>query len=105
MEQDTAMKEAPTLFDSAASQTVELANTLTEKDPQADLWEIADGMLAGAVHYWLYTRQPCGDPLCEECAAISTAEERLAQLLKDLEQYARESDYFHSPTDLNVGRA
>ncbi|SEP75376.1 hypothetical protein SAMN05421693_10540 [Ectothiorhodospira magna] len=99
------MSEALNLFDSAASQTVELANRLSDVDPQADLWEIADGLLAGAVHYWLYTRQPCGDPRCEQCAAISTAEERLAVLLKDLEAYARDSDYFHAPTDVNVGRA
>ncbi|MCG5499341.1 hypothetical protein [Ectothiorhodospira lacustris] len=99
------MSEAPNLFDSAASQTVELANRLSDGDPQADLWEIADGLLAGAVHYWLYTRQPCGDPRCEQCATISTAEERLAVMLKDLEEYARDSDYFHSPTDVNVGRA
>ncbi|MBK1692402.1 hypothetical protein [Ectothiorhodospira mobilis] len=99
------MSDADALFDRAASQTVELANRLSESDPKADLWDIADGLLAGAVHYWLYTRQPCGDPRCEQCAPISTAEERLALLLQDVEQYARDSDYYHAPTDLNVGRA
>lgn len=99
------MNDASTLFDSAASQTVELANRISETEPQADLWEIADGLLAGAVHFWLYARQPCGDPRCEECQSISTAEERLRQLHREIEHYARDSDYYHSPMDLNVGRA
>ena len=92
-------------YETAAREAVDLANRLADKDQEADLWDLADGLLAGAVHYWLYSRQPCGDPRCEECAPISTAEERLAELLRFTEQFARDSDYYHSPHDVNVGRA
>lgn len=89
----------------AASQVVELGNRLADQDPQADLWDISDGLLAGAIHYWLYTRQPCEDPMCEDCAPVSSAEQRLTELLRQVEQMALESDYFHSPHDMTVGRA
>ena len=62
------------------------------------MWDIADGLLAGAVQYWLYSRQPCSDPECEECMTISTAEGRLEELRKLMNQFAEESEYFHSPT-------
>jgi hypothetical protein len=68
-------------FDDAFGKTVELGNKLAEKHDNADLWDIADGLLAGAIQYWLYARQPCGNPRCEE------------------------SEYYHSPSDSNVGRA
>src|SRR5690606_40334826 len=45
-------------------------------DTSADLWDIADGLLAGAIQYWLYTRQPCADPACQDCAPLATAEMR-----------------------------
>jgi hypothetical protein len=48
-------------FDAAFSKTVDLANKMADKDKDADLWDIADGLLAGAIQYWLYSRQPCGD--------------------------------------------
>ena len=67
--------------------------------------DIADGLLAGAVQYWLYSRQPCADPECEECVPISTAEGRIEELRRLMRQFAEESEYFHSPTDRNVGRA
>ena len=63
------------------------------------------GLLAGAVQYWLYSRQPCADPECEECVPISTAEGRIEELRRLMRQFAEESEYFHSPTDRNVGRA
>ena len=50
-------------FDAAFSKTVDLANKMADKDKDADLWDIADGLLAGAIQYWLYSRQPCGDSL------------------------------------------
>jgi hypothetical protein len=62
-------------------------------------------LLAGAVQYWLYSRQPCADPQCEECVPISTAEGRIEELRSLMRQFAEESEYFHSPTDRNVGRA
>jgi hypothetical protein len=48
---------------------------------------------------------PCGDPRCEECLPISTAEGRVKELRTLLEQFSEESQYFHTPTDSNVGRA
>lgn len=89
----------------AARRAVELGNELAGADEQTDLWDIADGLLAGAIHYWLYSRQPCGDPMCEECAPISTAEQRMGELLKLLNEMAQDSEYYHSPNDSNVGRA
>lgn len=89
----------------AATEAVELGNRLAEGDAMADPWDIADGLLAGAIHYWLYTRQPCDDPMCEDCAAISSADQRLQELQRLIEQMASDSDYYHSPNDLTVGRA
>ena len=52
-------------YDEAARQTVELGNRIADDDEQADVWDIADGLLAGAIQYWFYSRQPCGDPTCQ----------------------------------------
>lgn len=92
-------------YDRAATEAVELGNRVANEDPEADLWDVADGLLAGAVQYWLYSRQPCGDPRCEECFPINTAEQRLAELLRFTEHFAKDSEYFHSPNDANAGRA
>ena len=99
------MSATPESFDSAFSKAVDLGNKLADKDKDADLWDIADGLLAGAVQYWLYSRQPCGDPRCEDCTPICTADARLVELQRLIRQLATESEYFHSPTDSNVGRA
>jgi hypothetical protein len=99
------MQTDETPMDLAARRAVELGNEMANADQEADLWDIADGLLAGAIHYWLYTRQPCSEPMCEDCAPISTAELRLAELMKLCEEYARDSDYFHTPNDSNAGRA
>ena len=92
-------------FDSAFTKAVDLGNKIADKDRDADLWDIADGLLAGALQYWLYSRQPCGDPRCQDCMPISTAEGRMAELKRLIEQLAAESEYFHTPTDSNAGRA
>lgn len=92
-------------FDEAARQVVELANRIADKHPELDVWEIADGILAGSVHYWLYSRQPCEDPMCEDCAPVSTADLRKKELMKAVQLSAEESDYFHSPTDSNAAWA
>jgi hypothetical protein len=92
-------------MDLAARRAVELGNELANEDQQADMWDIADGLLAGAIHYWLYSRQPCSDPMCEDCASISTAELRMGELQKLLAEFAQGSDYFHSPHDSNTGHA
>ena len=93
------------IYDEAAQKAVELGNRFAEREPDADLWDIASGLLAGAVQFWLYSRQPCGDPTCDSCAEVSTAALRLAQLLKETRDAAEDSEYYHSPNDANVGRA
>lgn len=99
------MSQDETPMELAARRVVELGNEVADLDQEADLWDIADGLLAGAVHYWLYARQPCEDPMCEDCAEVGTAELRLAELRKLLDEFARDSDYFHTPNDTNAGRA
>jgi hypothetical protein len=97
--------EEQDVFDLAAERAVELGNRLAEEDKEADLWDIGSGMLAGAVQFWLYTRQPCGDPKCDSCTDVNTAEQRLAALVREIRELAEDSEYFHSPHDTNVGRA
>ena len=63
-------ERAGTLFDEAADAVVDLGNRLMEDHPEADPWEIGSALLTGAVHFWLYTRRPCGDPACEDCAGV-----------------------------------
>ena len=99
------MQQSDNPFSEAFGKAVDLGNKIADTDQKADIWDIADGLLAGAVQYWLYSRQPCSDPDCEECLAISTAESRLEELKKLMRQFAEESEYYHSPTDRNVGRA
>ena len=53
------MQEDGHPFDEAFSKAVDLGNQIADDDDKADLWDIADGLLAGAVQYWLYSRQPC----------------------------------------------
>lgn len=100
-----AMNHDPSVYDEAASRLVELGNRLAEADEEADLNEIADGLLAGAVHFWLYSRQPCDDPRCEDCAPLRTPEWRLSELQRAVDEMARTSDYFHSPDDMTAGSA
>ena len=53
----------PTIpFSEAFGKAVDLGNRIADTDDKADIWDIADGLLAGAVQYWLYSRQPCSDP-------------------------------------------
>jgi hypothetical protein len=92
-------------FDRAADETVELGNRLLQQDEEADQWDVAAGLLAGAVHFWLYTHQPCGDPSCEACREVDTAAKRLRKLLAEVSKSAEESEYYHSPNDANAGRA
>lgn len=97
--------EEQDVFDVAAERAVELGNRLADENKEADLWDVGSGLLAGAVQFWLYTRQPCGDPKCDSCSDVSTAEQRLAVLLREIRELAEDSEYFHSPHDTNVGRA
>ncbi len=97
--------EETTPFDAAFTDAVDLGNKLAERDKDADLWDIADGLLAGAIQYWLYSRQPCKDPRCTECMPVSTAEGRMAEMQRLIRQLSLESEYYHSPNDSTVGRA
>ncbi len=93
------------VYDEAAEQTIDLGNRLAERGDDTDLWDVADGILAGAIQYWLYSREPCGDPRCTDCEPYSTPELRLAEMLRFSEEMARESEYFHTPHDVMAGRA
>ena len=75
-------------FDHAAERTIELGNLLLDEDHDTDSWEVASGLLAGAVHFWLYSRQPCGDLHCEACGEIDTAHKRLTRLAEETQQFA-----------------
>ncbi len=100
------MKESDeNVFNQSFEQAVALGNQMAEHDGEADVWDIADGLIAGAIQYWLYSRQPCGNPQCEDCAPMSTAEARMKELLRLVGEAAQDSEYYHSPSDANVGRA
>ena len=58
------MQETDNPFSEAFGKAVDLGNRIADMDQKADVWDIADGLLAGAVQYWLYSRQPCTDPQC-----------------------------------------
>lgn len=93
------------IFDQSAREAVNLGNQVLEDNPEADEWEVASGVLAGAIQFWLYTRQPCDDPLCESCSEINTSARRLVKLLEETREFAEDSDYYHAPTDTDVGSA
>jgi hypothetical protein len=101
------MQEPEEVFEEAFKRVVEIGNQLAkdEKDVEIDAWDVADGLLAGAIQFWLFSRQPCGDPRCEDCEPVSTSQGRMVALRQLIREYAEESEYFHSPTDSNVGRA
>lgn len=99
------MKDSDEVFNDVFDRAVKLGNQIAEQDVQADVWDVADGMLAGAIQYWLYSRQPCGDPRCEDCVPLSTAEARMRELKRMIDELAQQSEYYHSPSDTNVGRA
>ena len=101
----TSPEQEQSVFDEAAERAVELGNRLLDDNEDADTWDIASGLLAGAVQFWLYSRQPCGDPFCESCSEVSTAEQRLRKLIEEIRELAETSDYYHSPRDTNVGTA
>jgi hypothetical protein len=96
--------ESPT-YDQVAETIVELGNRMLEADESADVWEVASGIMAGAVQFWLYSRQPCEDAFCKVCADISTAERRVAALIKETKVLGEESDYYCSVNDVQAGTA
>ena len=92
-------------FDEAAERMIELGNRLIDTDDESDRREVASDLLAGAVHFWLYTRQPCGEPYCESCTDIDTADKRVRLLIEEVRRFAQESEYFHTPLDADAGSA
>jgi hypothetical protein len=92
-------------YEQVAEAIIELGNRMLDEDESAEVWEVASGLLAGAVQFWLYSRQPCDDHFCSSCADISTTERRVAALLKETRNLAQESDYYRSPQDVLTGTA
>jgi len=92
-------------FDRAAESVIETGNRMLDQDGSADPWEVASGLLAGAIQFWLFSRQPCDDPFCESCAEVSTAERRVRKLIEEARALAEDSDYYASPHDVNAGSA
>jgi hypothetical protein len=92
-------------YDQMAETIVELGNRMLDEDESADFLEVASGIMAGAVQFWLYSRQPCKDPFCEACVEISSPELRIATLLKETHALAEESDYYCSVNDVHSGNA
>lgn len=99
------MTEYEELFDDTADQVVDLGNEIADDNPDGDLWAIADGLIAGAVHFWLYAHQP--DPMADDddLEGHRTSTERMDTLIRLLRESATESEYLHSPNDADVGRA
>jgi hypothetical protein len=100
MMEDNSDNEA--LFDDAADAVVDLGNQLADQNPDADPWALADGLIAGAVHFWLYAHQPQTVPNDDD---MMNARERVEELARLVMQSAEESEYLHSPMDDDVGRA
>jgi len=92
-------------YDQAAEAVIELANKIVEEDESADIWDVGSGVLAGAVQYWLFSRQPCNNPVCEACAESSTAQRRMKLLLAEVQRLAEDSDCYDSPQDVQSGAA
>ncbi|MGI9330528.1 MAG: hypothetical protein ACR2QB_07390 [Gammaproteobacteria bacterium] len=99
----SAPEEPVTAYDETAQAAVDLGNQLLDTDGSADSWEVASGLLAGAIQFWLFSRQPCDDAFCESCAEVSTADRRLQLLLEEASELAQSSDYFDSPRDVSAG--
>lgn len=88
-----------------ADKAVEFANSLARAHPDADPWHIADGLLSGIVHWWLYANSPCDDLTCVDCESIRTANLRMEALHRLVSDMAETSDYYHSPNDTDVAHA
>jgi hypothetical protein len=98
-------KEYIAVSEEAAAAVVELGNSLLERNQEDDLQAVANGVLGGAVQFWLFAHQPCDKPGCQDCEPFSTAELRLRRLREGVVELARSSDYFHSPNDEDVGQS
>jgi hypothetical protein len=99
------MNESDELYEEAADQVVDLGNKIADAHPEGDLWAIADGLIAGAVHYWLYAHQPDGETDSDDMEGMMTGNQRLESLIGLLRETAMDSEYLHSPNDHDAGRA
>ncbi len=99
------MNESDELYEETADQVVDLGNRIADANPEGDLWAIADGLIAGAVHYWLYAHQPESQAESDEMEGLLTADQRVETLIGLLRETAMDSEYLHSPNDLDAGRA
>jgi hypothetical protein len=90
-----SMTELADTFDAAFSKAVDLGNRIADKDKDADLWDIADGLLAGAIQYGSI-RDSRGDPRRQD--ACRSAPRRGAWLNWKclIEQLARERIFPHA---------
>ena len=92
-------------YDHVAEAIIDMGNRILDEDDSADVWEVASGILAGAIQFWLFSRQPCADPFCQACVEISTAERRLTALIDESQKLAEDSDYCESSHEGMVGTA
>ena len=92
-------------YDQVAETIIEMGNRMLDEDESADVWEVASGLMAGAVQFWLYSRQPCEDPFCQACTDISSPDRRLAALLAEVRTVGEESEYYSSVNDVTTGTA
>ena len=98
-------KQHELIYDQVAESIIEMGNRMIDEDDSVDMREVASGMLAGAIQFWLFSHQPCDDPFCEACASIGTANLRVDALIEESRQLAEESDYYDSPNDICAGTA
>ncbi len=98
--------QTDSIYEDSADQTVDLGNRLAGEFPSEDIRDIADGLLSGAVHYWLYAYQPPPDAeQDEEWQRLATSGQRLEILMDLIREAAESSEYYHAPNDRDVGRA
>ena len=92
-------------FEAAAEKVIELGNSILDSDDNADPWEVASGLLAGAIQFWLYSHRPCDDPLCETCVELATAEARLGEIMAQTQELAQAVDSYDSHLYPPMGNA
>ena len=97
--------DLPAIEAEISDRLVDFANRLADDNPDIEYWEIAEGILSGAVHCWLYANHPCNDPSCEDCAGLRNARLRMQTLYDLVRQMAEVSEYYHSPNDDDVAHA
>lgn len=98
-------EEAQEEFNRAVDAAIAAGNKMLAQGEGAATRAIASGLLSGAIHFWLFSRAPCPDKLCEGCLPFATSDERMKRLNEEANEYAPDSEYFHTPNDHNAGTA